>query len=177
MIDIVVRRGSLVNLRVDAIVNPANSTLSMGGGVAKVIRDVGGAQIEEDAILLGPVPVGDACVTSAGDLPAKHVIHAPTMEYPSKARVDDVHAAIVASLDCAEANVFTSLGMPGMGTGFGELDKGMVAKLMVDVVRAYQSTSIRTVVFCDIDPEMVWAWNACLDHFRADDPASSTLDS
>src|SRR3989338_5638355 len=77
--EIKVIMGDITELRVDAIVNAANNKLVMGGGVAGAIKKKGGRVIEEEAVKKGPIEIGDAVATSAGELAAKYVIHAATM--------------------------------------------------------------------------------------------------
>ena len=76
---IVIIDGDLVEQDVDAIVNAANNDLVLGGGVAGAIRRRGGPAIQRDCDAHGPVNVGEAAVTGAGDLPARLVIHAASM--------------------------------------------------------------------------------------------------
>ncbi|MEX2689946.1 MAG: macro domain-containing protein, partial [Candidatus Njordarchaeum guaymaensis] len=78
MVEIIVIKGDITKMDVDAIVNPANSLLIMGGGVAGAIKRRGGQIIEDEAVKQGPIPVGNAVITSAGNLKARYVIHAPT---------------------------------------------------------------------------------------------------
>ena len=78
--DIYLERGDITEYEVDAIVNAANSELSMGAGIASAIKRKGGVIVEEEAARQGPVEVGDAVVTTAGNLPANYVIHAAVME-------------------------------------------------------------------------------------------------
>lgn len=85
--EIEVLLGSLLDVKADAIVNPANSYGYMGGGVAGVIKRAGGEEIEREAIKKAPIPVGSAVITTAGRLPFKGVIHAPTMEETKGAKV------------------------------------------------------------------------------------------
>lgn len=87
--------GDITKLKVDAIVNPANSMLLMGGGVAGAIKKVGGKEIEDEALKSAPISVGEAIATNAGKLKAKYVIHAPTMEKPAmQTTVDNVKLAM-----------------------------------------------------------------------------------
>jgi len=51
-------RGDITKMEVEAIVNPANSLLVMGGGVAGAIKRAGGKEIEEEAVKHAPIPVG-----------------------------------------------------------------------------------------------------------------------
>jgi len=83
MIKITIEQGDITTLEVDAIINPANSYGYMGGGVAGAIKEIGGQEIETEAVAKAPIPIGSAVITTAGSLKAKHIIHAPTMEQPS----------------------------------------------------------------------------------------------
>src|SRR5437867_13416454 len=76
---VAIERGDITDWEVDAIVNAANSTLVMGTGVAGAIKRKGGVIIEEEAIRQGPVEVGEAVLTTGGNLAALHVIHAAVM--------------------------------------------------------------------------------------------------
>jgi O-acetyl-ADP-ribose deacetylase (regulator of RNase III) len=77
---VVIIAGNLVDQEVDAIVNAANNELVLGGGVAGAIRSRGGAAIQRECDAHGPVRVGEAAVTGGGELPARHVIHAASMQ-------------------------------------------------------------------------------------------------
>ena len=80
MARISILEGDLTEAEVDAIVNAANTALELGAGVAGAIRTRGGRTIQAECDAHGPVALGDAAVTSAGELPAGHVIHAAGME-------------------------------------------------------------------------------------------------
>src|ERR1700756_65278 len=76
---VTIRQGDLTEAHVDAIVNAANNDLKLGGGVAGAIRTKGGPSIQLECDRLGPVPLGEAAITTAGSLPARYVIHAASM--------------------------------------------------------------------------------------------------
>ena len=78
-------KGDITKVHVEAIVNPANSLMIMGGGVAGAIKRVAGDEVEREAMKYAPVPVGSAVATGAGKMKnVKYVIHAPTMERPAE---------------------------------------------------------------------------------------------
>src|SRR5260370_1925097 len=73
------QRGDISQAKVDAVVNAANNHLWMGAGVAGALKRAGGAAIEREAVAKGPIEIGQAVVTSGGDLHAKYAIHAAGM--------------------------------------------------------------------------------------------------
>lgn len=157
--EIVIIEGSLLQVEADIIVNPANSLGYMGGGVAGVIKRVGGSVIEEEAVIKAPIPVGSAIVTTAGSLPFKGVIHAPTMEEPGmKTTEEKVRKAVRASLELADKMGFKSVAMPGMGTGVGKLPKDIAAKAMIEEIKNFKAVNLEKVLLVDIDKELVQKW-------------------
>jgi len=141
--------GDITSLEVDAIVNPANRRLVMGGGVAGAIRRVGGRDIEREAVSKGPIGIGEAVATSAGRLPARYVIHAPTVRSPGgRATLSSVRAATRAALRLADDLSVESLAFPGMGAGVGGLSIGEAVRVMGEEIRAHidRGTGLRRVM-------------------------------
>ena len=135
---IVVKKGDLTQISCDAIVNPANSYGYMGGGVAGAIKRVGGTEIEKEAISKAPIDVGKAVATTAGTLPCRYVIHAPTMRRPAmKIEVENVKLATKAALETGIKLKLRTIGIPGMGTGVGRLPHDMCALQMKKAVDDY----------------------------------------
>lgn len=158
-----VAKADLTLLPVDAIVNPANSLGIMGGGVAAVIRRRGGDKIQQEAMACAPIAVGAAVVTTAGKLPAKAVIHAPTMEEPGlKIGVENVRRATRAALIAAAVNGFDMIAIPGLGTGIGGVDRDEAARAMVDELRAHRQAKPQTIYLVDIDDAMLAAFEEAL---------------
>lgn len=114
--------GDLTEFEGDAIVNPANRYLVMGGGVAAAIKRKGGEEIEREARRYAPVEIGEAIVTSAGRLKCKAVIHSPTVEAPGgRSTLEYVYKATLAALRVAREHYFKSIAFPLMGSGVGGL--------------------------------------------------------
>lgn len=143
---LVVAQGDITSVSLDAIVNPANTLMIMGGGVAGAIKRVGGEEIEREARRYAPVPIGKAIITKAGKLPAKFVIHAPTVEMPgSPSDIKFVELATRASLRVAVENNIQSIAFPALGAGVGGLNIEDVAEVMAKIV--YESLSPKLVAF------------------------------
>ncbi len=137
-VEVIVKLGDITEEVVDAIVNPANSFMIMGGGVAGAIKRKGGSSIEQEAMAKAPVEVGNAIVTGAGRLKARYVIHAPTMRYPaSRIGEENVRMATRAALRAARELGMSSVAFPGMGTGVGGVPFMVAANAMVDEIRSF----------------------------------------
>lgn len=152
--------GDITGQSADAICNPANSLMYMGGGVAGALRRAGGEEIEREALKHAPVPVGEAVATTAGRLGARWVIHAPTMEQPAMpTTAEKVKRATLAALKCADRIGAGSLVIPGMGTGVGGLPFDAAAESMISALREFRpSGRLRRIILCDRNEEMVSAW-------------------
>ena len=145
-----VERGDITDREVDALVNPANTTLTMTTGVAAAIKRKGGVIIEEEAIRQGPVEVGDAILTPGGNLIATHVIHAVVMGPDLKADAGVVGRATRAVLAMADKHRLTSIALPALGTGLGHLAPTAAADAMIEAVVAHLKagkTALKRVVF------------------------------
>ena len=80
MAEIEVQQADITKLEVDAIANAANTELRHGGGVAGAISRAGGPSVQTESDKRSPIELGEAVETTAGDMPARGVIHAETME-------------------------------------------------------------------------------------------------
>lgn len=156
-------KGDITELEVDAIVNPANSFGFMGGGVAAAIKIKGGLEIEREAISHAPIPVGTAILTTAGNLKADYIIHAPTMARPAqKIYLDSVEDATRAALDIADKNNLKTIAIPGMGTGVGGIPKEKAAESMLKIIKNFQENNIKKLILVAFDDELVKAFNSNL---------------
>jgi O-acetyl-ADP-ribose deacetylase (regulator of RNase III) len=145
--------GDITTLEVDAIVNAANNHLWMGAGVAGAIKRKGGAIIEKEAVAQGPVPVGEAVVTTAGALPAKYVIHAAGMGQNLHTDADKIRLSTENSLKRAAEKRMSSVAFPAIGTGVGGFSAKECARIMIDEVIKHSKakSSVKKVVFALFD--------------------------
>lgn len=147
---VAIERGDITDCEVDAIVNAANSSLAMGAGVAGAIKRKGGVIIEEEAMRQGPVEVGDAVLTTGGNLAATHVIHAAVMGPDLKTDPDIIARATRAVLAMADKHRITSLAFPALGTGVGHVPPAASAEAMLREVLAHlrqRTSTLKRVVF------------------------------
>jgi O-acetyl-ADP-ribose deacetylase (regulator of RNase III) len=162
---ITVMTNDITQVQAEAIVNPANSRLVMGGGVAGAIKLAGGAEIEREAVRKGPISVGEAVATTAGKLRARHVIHAPTMPRPAMSTDStSVEKATMASLRIARELKLTSVAVPGMGTGVGGVPPNKAADAMIRAIKQHLSerTSLKRILLVSIDQELADAFASAL---------------
>src|ERR671929_161726 len=93
----------ITTLEVDAIANAANTDLRHGGGVAGAIARAAGRQLEEESRAAAPIGLGEAVETSGGELPARWVIHAATMELGGPTSAEIIRRATASTLARADA--------------------------------------------------------------------------
>jgi O-acetyl-ADP-ribose deacetylase (regulator of RNase III) len=152
---IVVKKGDLTQISCDAIVNPANSYGYMGGGVAGAIKRVGGIEIEREAISKAPIDVGKAIATTAGTLPCRYVIHAPTMKHPAmKINIENVKMATNAALETGIRLNLRTIGIPGMGTGVGGVTTDKAAEAITTLAKKFQD-KYEEIILIDRNEDMI----------------------
>ncbi|MDD5502113.1 MAG: macro domain-containing protein [Candidatus Thermoplasmatota archaeon] len=155
--------GDIAKIECDAIVNPANSHGTMGGGVALAIKRAGGQIIEDESVALAPTPVGFAVATTAGKLPCGMVIHAPTMTEPvERIGIDNVVAATRAALECALDNGAMTVAFPGMGTGVGRVAPSDAAEAMICEILKFEKL-VERILLVARDEELYEAFRDCLE--------------
>ncbi|MDD4868628.1 MAG: macro domain-containing protein, partial [Mycobacterium sp.] len=132
---------------VDAISNAANTQLRHGGGVAAAIARAGGPALQRESVEKAPIGLGDAVETTAGDMPARYVIHAATMEPGGPTSAEIIARATASTLRKADELGCRSLALVAFGTGVGGFPLDDAARLMVDAVRRHRAGSLEKVVF------------------------------
>jgi len=142
-------QGDITRAATDAIVNAANNHLWMGAGVAGAIKRRGGQIIEDEAVALGPIEVGEAVATTAGDLPHTYVIHAAGMGQDLKSSTKLVYLSALNSLKLAESLGLSSLAFPAIGAGVGGLSITACAQAMKKALEEFtaEAQSIQEVHF------------------------------
>lgn len=130
--------GDLVEQEVDAIVNAANNDLVLGGGVAGAIRRRGGPAIQAECDAHGPVKVGEAAITGAGNLRARHVIHAASMGLGGRTTKTALKSSMDHVFRLARDNDVRTIAIPAVGTGIAGFQMDECARVMAECLRTAQ---------------------------------------
>jgi O-acetyl-ADP-ribose deacetylase (regulator of RNase III) len=143
------READITKLDVDAIANAANTELRHSGGVAAAIVRAGGPAVQEKSLEKAPIGLGEATETTAGEMPARWVIHAATMELGGPTSADVIRRATASTLAKADELRARSLGLVAFGTGVGGFPVDEAARIEVEEVRRHLDggSGIELVVF------------------------------
>ena len=159
-----IARGDLTRERVGAIVNAANSSLMGGGGVDGAIHRAGGPAILEECRVLrarrGPLPPGEAVITTGGALPARRVIHTvgPIWHGGRSGEPETLAWCYRSSLALADEEGLSSVAFPSISTGaFGypiEEAAPVALRAIAEVLPTARSVRlVRCVLFSESDLE------------------------
>ncbi|HEX6125288.1 MAG TPA: O-acetyl-ADP-ribose deacetylase [Pyrinomonadaceae bacterium] len=167
-----VRTGDITDEAVDAIVNAANSTLLGGGGVDGAIHRRGGSAILEECKAIRQtqfpdgLPIGEAVITTGGDLPARYVIHTVGPIYGMSGGRD---AELLAgcyrnSVGLAAAQDLATISFPSISTGAYGFPKHeaapVVYRTLVEVLERHSLIHVALVFFTRSDASLF------LKHYR-----------
>jgi len=130
-------QGDITRLEVDAIANAANTELRHGGGVAAAISRAGGPEVQAESDERAPIRLGDAVETTAGEMQARWVLHAATMQLGGPTSAEIIRRATASTLRLADELEAKSLGLVAFGTGVGGFALDEAARIEVDEVRRH----------------------------------------
>jgi len=165
-------QGDITKIEVDAVVNAANSSLLGGGGVDGAIHRAGGPAILEECRAIrarqGGCDTGQAVITTAGNLPAKYVIHTVgpiwtgDKEAEHRQLLEDCYTN---SLKIAVENEVQTIAFPNVSTGIYSFPKALAAEVAIDAVRNFltENESITKIIFVCFDEENYVLYNQILN--------------
>jgi len=154
-------RGDITKIKVDAIVNAANSSLLGGGGVDGAIHRAGGPAILEDCKKIvarqGRCKTGEAVITSAGNLPAKYVIHTvgPVWNRGNNDERIKLSNCYLNSLRIAVEHNLKTIAFPNISTGVYRFPKKEAAQISVSCIQKFilNNSAIEQVLIVCFDEE------------------------
>jgi len=135
--------GDITKLKIDAIVNAANSGLRGGGGVDGAIHRAGGPAIMEACKKIGGCPTGEAVITTAGNLPAQFVIHTvgPIWQGGNHRETQLLRFAYTNSLELAAKHDLKSIAFPNISTGVYGFPKTEASKIAIKAAKDFITKS------------------------------------
>jgi O-acetyl-ADP-ribose deacetylase (regulator of RNase III) len=163
--EIEVKQADITKLDVDAIANAANTQLRHAGGVAAAISRAGGPEVRAESDERAPIGLGDAVATTAGEMPARWVIHAATMELGGPTSAEIIRCATASTLAKADELDAESLALVAFGTGVGGFPLDEAARIEVEEVRLHldSGSGLERVVFAVHGDEAEAAFNRAIN--------------
>ena len=142
--------GNIALLDVEAVVNAANKFLKLGGGVAGAIRTYGGPLIQEECDRLAPIDVGQAVITSGGNLKAKYVIHAVGPVNGEGNEEAKLASATLSSLRIAKEKKIKDIAFPAISTGIFGFPVEKCSEIMLQAAMDFlrKSDFPKEILFC-----------------------------
>ncbi len=170
-------QNDITTLRVDAIVNAANPSLSGGGGVDGAIHRAAGPKLPEACRKQAPCPAGEARITPAFRLPAKWIIHTvgPVWHGGTRHETEQLANCYRNSLHLARQHAVSSIAFPAISTGIYGFPNPLAADIAVQTCRDFlqQYHSPDHIIFVCFDPQTLSLYKQALHRFtKTETPAA-----
>lgn len=166
MVKIKVVEGDITKVKVDAIINAANTTLMGGGGVDGAIHWAAGPALYAACERFGGCPTGEARITSGFNLPASYIIHTPGPVWRGGQHGEDQLLAnsYRNSLELADQNGCRTVAFPSISTGVYSFPLDRAAKIAIRTIRKFSQTArqVDEVTMVCFDPTTARAYQAAL---------------
>ena len=157
-------RGDITDMSVEAFVYDVTADCKLSSGYGGAIVSRGGKAIQDELSRVGTLPTGEATVTSAGNLKAKHIIHVNGPKFHEPDTKAKLVRAVRSALARADEEGITAVAFPPLGTGLYQVPLDVSAKVIVDTVSEHlkNSTSVREVLLVALDAREVKPFEAAL---------------
>ena len=143
----------ITDFEVDGFVYYAVEDLALGTGFGTAIQARGGPGIRKELEELGPIGLGEAVASSAGNMKAKSIIHAVGPKFQESGREEKLRVTMQNSLRVAEEQGLKTLAFPAMGAGFYMIPVEMSARVMYETIREHvtNSSGLEEITICVLD--------------------------
>lgn len=145
--------GDITDIEVEAFVFDITQDAKLGSGYGGAIAMRAGQAVQKELDEIGACPTGEAIMTTAGKMKAKHIIHVNGPKFHEPDTEGKLQRAIQAALEAAQKEGLTQLAFPPVGTGFYQVPLDLCTRVMVDTVEKHLQgdTSLTEVVFVALD--------------------------
>lgn len=149
-------QGDITKLKVDAIVNAANTSLLGGGGVDGAIHRAAGPELLVECRSLGGCPTGEARITKGHNLPSRYVIHTvgPVWRGGSSGEEELLANCYKNCLLLAAEKNLTSIAFPAISTGVYAYPKEEAARIALDVMKEFENRFERIIAACHSEEDV-----------------------
>ncbi len=146
-------KDDLTALDVDAFVFYAREDLELGSGYGTAIQQRGGPSIKKELEQIGSLEMGQAVITGAGQLRARHIIHACGPKFHEPDLESKLRRCMRSALRVAAENGLRTVAFPPMGAGFYGVPRALCADVMLGEIADFlrQESSLQEVIICTID--------------------------
>lgn len=158
-------RGDITDMDVEAFVFDITEDAKLGSGFGGAIQQRGGIVIQKELDEIGSVPTGEAVVTQAGILKAKHIIHVNGPKFREEDEAGKLERAVTSALQRAEENGIKQVAFPPIGTGLYQVPVDLCADVMVDTISRHlaNGAGIDEVLIVVQDPREIGPFTAKLE--------------
>jgi O-acetyl-ADP-ribose deacetylase (regulator of RNase III) len=145
--------GDITDMEAEAFVYDITEDVQLGSGYGGAIAVRGGKAIQEELDAIGKCRTGEAVITSAGNLKAKHIIHVNGPKFHEPDTESKLRAATRAALEKAKENGIKQIAFPPIGTGLYQVPLDLCASVLMDTVKEYlnEANGLEEVVFVALD--------------------------
>jgi O-acetyl-ADP-ribose deacetylase len=143
-------KGDITERETDALVNTANTMLILGSGLGGAIKAKGGASIAKECAKLGPVKAGEAVITGAGELKAKHIIHGALTEFDGFIQEENIAKTLLSCLRLANKRRLKSIAIPDLSTGIVRFEPERCAGVLFTTLKQFVEKENRYLKLIEI---------------------------
>ncbi|MGE5344773.1 MAG: macro domain-containing protein [Acidithiobacillales bacterium] len=142
-------RGDITDLEVDAFVYDVTADGKLGAGYGGAIATRGGKVVQDELNSIGPVPTGEAVVTTAGKMKARFIIHLNGPKFHEPDTRGKLTRAVESALKRADEKGLATVAFPPIGTGLYQVPLDVCATVLFETVKRHLegTTSLKEVLF------------------------------